>query len=95
MYRDTTIIEFAMIPIIGKRAVIDTPAHGILILIAECVWKVAKYTSAAPVYFEPEDCGQHRYIDGGIKANNPTDYALTKIQTHLDEQSAAMQSVNQ
>ena len=67
----------------------------IVILIAEFVWKVAKYTSAAPVYFEPEECGQHRYVDGGIKANNPTDYALTKIQTHLDEQSAAMQLVNQ
>ncbi len=53
------------------------------------MWKVARYTSAAPVHFEPED----NYIDGGIKANNPTDYALTKIQKYYDVHDQAMKDL--
>jgi calcium-independent phospholipase A2 len=40
------------------------------------VWKVARYTSAAPVYFT--ECDD--YVDGGVLANNPSDYGLTAIQ---------------
>ena len=47
------------------------------------MWKVARCTSAAPGYFEPVD----KYIDGGVRANNPSNYALTKIQDSLDEQA--------
>lgn len=72
---------------------LEDRTYIVITFAAVFVWEVAKYTSAAPVYFEPEVCGQHRYVDGGIKANNPTDYALTKIQQHLDEQSAAMRQV--
>ena len=46
---------------------------------------MARYTTAAPFYFEPLD----HYLDGGLKANNPTAYAFAKIQTFLDEQAAA------
>jgi calcium-independent phospholipase A2 len=42
----------------------------------ELVWKVARYTSAAPVYFT--ECDD--YVDGGVLANNPSDYGLTAIQ---------------
>jgi calcium-independent phospholipase A2 len=45
----------------------------------DLVWKVARYTSAAPFYFRPED----RYIDGGLLAPNPSLHALTTIQDHL------------
>ena len=49
------------------------------------MWKAARYTSAAPCFFDPCD----GFVDGGVRANNPTDYALTAIQSHLDQQAQA------
>ena len=47
----------------------------------EYVWKVARYTSAAPIYFtEFED-----YVDGGVLAQNPSVLGLTAIQKHFNE----------
>jgi patatin-like phospholipase/acyl hydrolase len=43
----------------------------------EFVWKVARYTSAAPAMFQELD----NYVDGGVLANNPSSYGLTAIQT--------------
>lgn len=40
------------------------------------VWEVARYTSAAPVYFDELD----DYVDGGVLANNPGASGLTIIQ---------------
>lgn len=40
------------------------------------VWKVCRYTSAAPLYFEELD----DYVDGGVLANNPAASGLTVIQ---------------
>ena len=52
-----------------------------LLLNLELVWKVARYTSAAPVFFAECD----NYVDGGVKANNPTHFALTEIQDYLSK----------
>ena len=41
----------------------------------ELVWKVARYTSAAPLCFSEMD----HYVDGAVLANNPCEYALTAI----------------
>ncbi len=43
----------------------------------EHVWKVARYTSAAPGFFKDLD----NYIDGGVLANNPCSFGLSAIQT--------------
>lgn len=52
-----------------------------VVIPTELVWKVGRYTSAAPFYFtEFED-----YIDGGMLANNPSEAALTVIQDHYHE----------
>jgi calcium-independent phospholipase A2 len=43
------------------------------------VWKVARYTSAAPLFFSELD----HYVDGAVLANNPCDYALTAINNYF------------
>lgn len=40
------------------------------------MWEVARYTSAAPVYFDE----LNDYVDGGVLANNPGASGLTVIQ---------------
>ena len=47
-----------------------------MLLITEPVWKVGRYTSAAPLYFTEFE----GYVDGGVLANNPCEAGLTKIQ---------------
>ena len=42
------------------------------------VWKVARYTCAAPVLFGEAD----EYVDGGLLANNPSDSGLSRIQSY-------------
>ena len=47
-------------------------------LFTEEVWKVGRYTSAAPLIFTSID----GYLDGGLLANNPSEDALTAIQNY-------------
>eukprot|EP00731_Ephydatia_muelleri_P031660 Em0023g167a len=46
------------------------------------VWKVARYTSAAPMHYTEFE----NYVDGGVLANNPCDEGLIKIQSHYRHQ---------
>ena len=45
----------------------------------EKVWKVARYTTAAPMFFK--ECDD--YVDGGVLANNPSETGLTAVQEHF------------
>ena len=45
------------------------------------IWKAARATSAAPVYFKQFG----KYIDGGLKANNPSMSALTRIHQYYTD----------
>ena len=47
----------------------------------EPICKVARYTSAAPLFFNEMD----DYVDGGLLANNPCEIGLTKIQNYYRE----------
>ena len=49
---------------------------------ADDVWKVARYTSAAPTFFNELD----NYVDGGVLANNPASSGLTRIQNFYCQQ---------
>jgi calcium-independent phospholipase A2 len=51
--------------------------HVMPLMFTGPVWKVARYTCAAPVLFGESD----DYVDGGLLANNPSDSALSKIQS--------------
>ena len=44
----------------------------------EKVWKVARYTSAAPIFLADMD----DYLDGGVLANNPSVDGLATIVRH-------------
>ena len=69
-------VYIAFDPCTPSMCVID---NGYTFLLTELVWKVARYTSAAPVFFAECD----NYIDGGVVANNPTMHALAEIQEYL------------
>ncbi len=53
-----------------------------IFLSTELIWKVARSTSAAPIFFTEFE----GFVDGGVKANNPCEHALTRIQEYLDDQ---------
>ena len=43
------------------------------------LWKAARATSAAPMYFTQFE---GKYVDGGIKANNPCEFAMNEINRY-------------
>jgi hypothetical protein len=55
----------------------------------ELVWKVGRYTAAAPIYFT--EC--EGFVDGGLLANNPCSDALTKIQDYHKERGGQLSLV--
>lgn len=54
----------------------DVVVVVVVVVPTELVWKVARYTSAGPIYFSSMD----DYVDGGVLANNPSASGLTEIQ---------------
>ena len=47
------------------------------------VWMAARATSAAPMYF----ISFNGYVDGGVKANNPSEFAMSRIRDYHDKTS--------
>ena len=43
------------------------------------LWEVARATTAAPIYFTPF---RGKYVDGGVKANNPCEFAMAEINRY-------------
>ncbi|KAG8782384.1 hypothetical protein FRC12_020889 [Ceratobasidium sp. 428] len=52
-----------------------------------CIWEAARATSAAPKFFKPalitEDHTEMRYIDGGLRCNNPTNELLNESANYF------------
>jgi hypothetical protein len=44
------------------------------------VWKVARATSAAPLYFSKQSIGNSTYLDGGMGCNNPAELMSHEIK---------------
>ena len=62
-----------------------------LFLLSVPVWKVARATTAAPVVFAPLD---DTYIDGGVKANNPSEFAMTEIRKYYRRKKRDMPHIS-
>ena len=57
---------------------LDT-SYSILPEYTEPVWKVARYTTAAPMFFTEFE----NYVDGGVLANNPSESGFSAIQNYF------------
>ena len=44
------------------------------------VWKVARATSAAPLYFRAQEIKKEAFIDGGMGCNNPSEFIYSEIR---------------
>ena len=63
----------------------------------EKLWEVARCTSAAPSFFKPMNInikGQTvQFVDGGVRANNPSEDSLSIIQGYLDDREMKVSMV--
>lgn len=55
------------------------------------IWQAARATSAAPLYFDPAVVGAShtKYLDGGLGANNPVNFAVKKAKNIWPEVNIA------
>ncbi|KAF2726614.1 FabD/lysophospholipase-like protein, partial [Polyplosphaeria fusca] len=67
------------------------PSQNIIISDKITIQEAAMATSAAPVYFEPVQLepGGWIFVDGGVGANNPVQYALSTAMSKWPERSVS------
>lgn len=62
-----------------------------ILLSSARVWEVVRATSAAPTVFKSLD---GKYVDGGVKANNPSEFALAEIRDYHRRRSIPMPHIS-
>lgn len=57
------------------------------------IWKAARATSSAPSHFKPVHINDKRYLDGGIKTNNPARESINEVANMLGGDPSAISSL--
>ncbi|KAH9816977.1 FabD/lysophospholipase-like protein [Teratosphaeria destructans] len=72
IHQQSDAVNSSVLQGLGERNVTDRRNHYI--------WEAARATTAAPTYFKPLILERYSYMDGGVRANNPSLEALEEVK---------------